>query len=144
MRLLFGNVESGKMRLNGVGRIIQLQIENINHENNVIVDKYVIMPNHIHLLIFLRSDEMCFVDIPKKSLKDIRELSKAQISKLIQQFKAKVSWCIGKKIWHSRYYDHIVRNKKEYEMIYNYIENNPMNWKKDCYNEERKIGQHEC
>lgn len=37
----------------------------------------------------------------------------------------------NKRIWQRNYYEHIVRNEREYNMICNYIENNPLNWKKD-------------
>ena len=35
--------------------------------------------------------------------------------------------------WQTRFHDHIIRNGAEYERIYNYIENNPLNWEKDCF-----------
>ena len=36
-------------------------------------------------------------------------------------------------VWQRNYYEHIVRNEKEYQKILEYIKNNPMNWEKDKY-----------
>lgn len=132
-KFLFGDIQNRKMYLNEIGRVIQLEILRLNTEKDIQVEKYVIMPNHVHLLLFLKSDEKCFVEVQGNSLDEIRMLAKARIPEEIQQFKARVSWCVGKNVWHGRYHDHIVRNQREYEMIYNYIENNPGNWDKDCY-----------
>ena len=122
------------VQLSEYGEIVRTAIELIPKKYPMVsVNYYTIMPNHVHLLLFLKSDEKCFVEVQGNSLDEIRMLAKARIPEEIQQFKARVSWCVGKNVWHGRYHDHIVRNQREYEMIYNYIENNPGNWDKDCY-----------
>ncbi|MBP3285221.1 MAG: transposase [Clostridia bacterium] len=132
-KFIFGDIKERKMYLNEVGKLTKLEILRLNNEKDVDVVKFVIMPNHVHLLIFLKSDANCFIERKGKKLEDVRVLAEARIPKIIQQFKSRVSRCVGTSIWHSRYHDHIVRNQREYKMIYNYIENNPMNWDKDCY-----------
>ena len=37
------------------------------------------------------------------------------------------------KLWQRNYYEHIIRNEKEYLLIKQYIQNNPLNWEKDKY-----------
>jgi putative transposase len=37
-------------------------------------------------------------------------------------------------VWQRNYYDHIIRNEKDYEAIWNYIETNPRNWIDDRFN----------
>jgi len=50
-------------------------------------------------------------------------------------YKEKKNTEIGnKKIWQTNYHDHIVRNYKRFETIYNYIKSNPESWEKDCIN----------
>lgn len=41
----------------------------------------------------------------------------------------------GRKIWQRNYYEHVIRNEKEYYLIREYIEYNPLNWKIDKYYE---------
>ena len=38
-------------------------------------------------------------------------------------------------IWHKNYHDHIIRDKRAYQSIQNYIEQNPANWRKDYLNQ---------
>jgi REP element-mobilizing transposase RayT len=37
------------------------------------------------------------------------------------------------KVWQNNYHDHIVRNQESFDKIYNYIENNPLMWRKDTF-----------
>lgn len=39
----------------------------------------------------------------------------------------------GRKNWQSDYHDHVIRNNHSYQRIYNYILNNPANWKDDTF-----------
>lgn len=40
---------------------------------------------------------------------------------------------IGYSIWQKSFYDHIIRNEQSFKEIYEYIENNPINWNTDKY-----------
>ena len=113
---------SEKMHLSSVGMIIESEIQKINRVYpNVLVDKYVIMPNHIHFLIFILPD------------KDGRTLFAPTISRVIKQFKGSVTKKIGQPIWQKSFHDRIIRNKKEYQKIWEYIETNPLRWEEDCF-----------
>lgn len=86
------------------------------------VDKYVVMPNHVHAIIIID-------DTSKKS---------ASLTTVIGQYKSAVSRRIheaapGLKIWQRSFHDHIIRSEKQYEKIWNYIEGNPQCWNKDCF-----------
>ena len=85
----------------------------------VTVDQYVIMPNHIHLLLQIHTDE------------NGRPMVAPTIGRVIQQMKGYATKQIGKNIWQKLYHDHIIRNQNDYDRIWNYIELNPMYWKKD-------------
>jgi len=73
------------------------------------------MPNHIHIIIVIKDKET------------------VTISRIIKQYKMYVSKKIGYSIWQKSFYEHIIRNEKEYYKIKEYIKNNIVNWKKDKY-----------
>ena len=83
--------------------------------NNIIIDEYVIMPNHIHLLVWIRYKQ------------------NVTLSKIIKHFKTNISKDIGLSIWQKSFYEHIVRTNNEYLRIKEYIRNNIINWAKDKY-----------
>ncbi len=107
--------------LSNTGKIIDEEINKINSiYENVEIDKYVIMPNHIHMIIILHNEGG-------------RSKTSPTISRIIQQFKASISKKIGYSIWQKSFYDHIIRDERDYENICNYIETNPIKWKEDKY-----------
>ena len=84
------------------------------------IDKYVIMPNHIHLLIA--------IDGPMKA-----SAPTISVPNLIRSFKVLVSKEIGQSIWQRSFYDHIIRDEDDYLNHLQYIENNPAKWSEDKY-----------
>lgn len=108
--------------LSDIGQIIDLEINNINniYETYVEINNYVIMPNHIHMIIIIYNKDGENSQVPK-------------ISRIIQQFKGSISKQVGLPIWQKSFYDHIIRNQTEYEKINEYIENNPLKWEEDKY-----------
>ena len=95
-----------------------LNIENVYP--SVHVDNYVIMPNHIHLLLFLYCD-------------DGRAMLAPTVSRVIQQLKGSITKRIGFPIWQKLFYDHVIRTERDYRDIYLYIDNNPAHWAEDEY-----------
>jgi len=77
------------------------------------------MPNHIHLIIALSNGS------PRSAT--------PTIPKIINAYKSIVSKEIGYSIWQRNYYEHVIRNEKEYYEIKNYIQNNIINWEMDKY-----------
>ncbi len=53
------------------------------------------------------------------------------ISTIVQQMKGYVTKQIGYPIWQSRFYDHIIRDQHEYNDVWEYIDNNPLQWELD-------------
>lgn len=83
------------------------------HYEYVQVQKYVIMPDHIHIIIFIgQSDEQ----------------KRPSLNQIMAAFKAGVSREIGRSIWQRSYYDHIIRSQSDYDEVWQYIENNPIQW----------------
>jgi len=115
------NQQSEKLPLSNIGEIIDMEINNINSiYENVEIDKYVIMPNHVHMIIVLHEGNDQSKVIPT-------------ISRVIQQFKGSISKQVGFSLWQKSFYDNIIRKQEEYENIYEYIETNPLKWEEDKY-----------
>lgn len=111
-----GNMPSAKIKLTNAGVIVEKYIKQIsNVYNYAIIDEYVIMPNHIHLILVLE-----------------KNLGK-NISTIIGQFKRNVSLELKYSIWQKHFYEHIIRNEKEYYKIKEYIVNNIAKWEEDKY-----------
>ena len=105
------------------GKIVEMQIQKTNTVyQNAEVDKYVIMPNHIHMIITVKS-----------GTRGGASPTKAVIPKIIQGIKSITTMYIKHSIWQRSYHDHIIRDNEKYNQIANYIENNPMTWERDCF-----------
>ena len=89
---------------------------------SVSVDKYIIMPDHIHLL--LRIDQRVGTGNPSPTLGNIIGWYKYQLTKQINL----LSGTSGKRILQRSYYDHVIRCQQDYDEIWQYIENNPRKW----------------
>ena len=86
--------------------------------DHISVDKYVIMPDHIHLLIRIDGHPGTGVPTQRTSV----------IARFVGTFKRYCNKEYGKNIWQARYYDHVVRDQRDYDEIWQYIENNPRKW----------------
>ena len=103
--------------LSQTGEIVQQGILQVaEHYENVVVDQYCIMPDHVHLILRIESDE------------GGRMISAPTISTVVGSLKRWVSRQIGKPIWQKSFYDHAIRNQRDYEEIWQYIENNPLKY----------------
>ena len=108
--------------LSALGKIIDAAIRDIPaHYPAISVDNYVVMPNHIHLLLQIQTDA------------DGHRLPTPTISVVIQQLKGVVTKQIGHSIWQKLFHDHIIRNEQDYLKIWNYIDGNPSKWEEDCF-----------
>lgn len=113
---ILGKINENEIKLYNAGTIIQKHTKNIEELfNNIKIDEYVIMPNHIHMII------------------EITEKTETNIPRIIKQFKGCITKELGYSIWQKSYYEHIIRNEKEYFKIKEYIRNNVINWNKDKY-----------
>lgn len=108
--------------LSASGRIVDNAIRNIPvHYPAVSVDHYVVMPNHIHLLLQIHTDE------------DGRAMPAPTISVVVQQLKGIVTKQLGHSIWQKLFHDHVIRGERDYQEIWQYIDGNPVKWEEDCF-----------
>lgn len=92
----------------------------------VFVDNYVVMPNHVHILLRISLGE-------NRVIKNGRPMVAPTVSVIMQQMKGVVSKKAGYSVWQRSFHDHIIRNENDYRMIYSYIRDNPLNWKRDRF-----------
>lgn len=110
-----------ELPLSDVGEIVNTEIQKIDSiYENAEINKYVIMPNHIHMLIILRDENR-------------RPQVAPTISRILQQFKGSITKLVGFSIWQKSFYDHIIRDELDYQKIWEYIETNPLKWEEDEY-----------
>jgi REP element-mobilizing transposase RayT len=159
----FGVVQNGTMQLSETGKIAeQLWIEIPNQFPFIELGNFVVMPNHVHGILiinkivspsvetrFIASKNIESIDnketrliasLPNKNggfSGDKNPMLNDTISKIIRWYKGRCTFeC--RKInsdfsWQSRFHDHIIRNSKSFDIIQNYIFENPMNWEKDKF-----------
>ena len=89
------------------------------------IDFYVIMPDHIHLLLVIHTDE------------NGRPMVAPTLSRVIQQMKGYVTKRIGVSIWQKLFFDHVIRNQQDYEEHIKYIYENPMKWRAQHLNNDQ-------
>ena len=105
------------MPLSPIGKIVEQGIlQMADHYENVTVDKYCVMPDHIHLILRIETDI------------DGRMISAPTVSTVIGSLKRWISKQVGKLIWQKSFYDHAIRNQQDYDEIWEYIENNPITY----------------
>ncbi len=135
---LIGNVGAGlvsaqNIQMTELGKMVCKEYINLEKAfNNIILHDYVIMPNHIHGIIEIckRADTR-----PAPTLPDIICSYKSRTTLMyIKGVREGIYKPFNKRIWQRNYYEHIIRNEKEYLKIQEYIHNNPLNWKNDEFN----------
>ena len=110
------------------GKIADKYINQLNDfYDNIIVLKYVIMPNHIHLLLQI-PDGTTGTSSPTGFQTDVRPVEHSVISDFVSTFKRFVHRDIGTKIFQRSYHDHVIRDENDLIGAINYIENNPYRW----------------
>jgi putative transposase len=145
----FGRIENRKIIFSTMGKIAKRNWENIpRHFKNVILDDYIIMPNHLHGIIHIIHDNNCR-GLINQILTIVNQTHNTDIThwilmkdpnitlgKIIRYFKAKSTRFIrqnGYKIfaWQRNYYEHVIQNIKSLQTIRRYIINNPLKWDLD-------------
>lgn len=111
--------------LSPLGKAVEQAIRELPlHYPYASVEHFVVMPNHVHLLLTVSVADGRILSAPTKSL-----------STMIGQMKRAVSKAAGKPIWQKSYHDHIVRSERDFLTLWNYITGNPSRWSEDIYYE---------
>ena len=92
-----------KILLTPLGRIVEEAIKRIPG-----IDKYAVMPNHVHMILFQNGEKT--------------------ISTKIRLWKSVIARQTKCSIWQSHFYDHIIRDEADYRVKWKYIDENPIKW----------------
>ncbi len=134
------------MVLNVIGQIVEKCLLDIPvHYPDVELDKWVIMPNHVHMIIVIYPDD----DIvgakhasPLRTYKTkIHGPKSKSIGSIVSSFKSAATKRInqyfhtrGQSVWQRNYYEHIIRDENDLNKIRRYVINNPAKWSYDIEN----------
>jgi putative transposase len=138
----FGKIINNQMELSKMGIIANQYLINIpKHFSTVRLDEYIIMPNHVHIIIQILNNFVETRDraslLKNNKFYQLAIKSNQTIPKIISQYKSSVTRQINPKTiffaWQPRFHDQIIKNKKELLIVKNYIINNPINWQKDKF-----------
>nr|WP_246141471.1 transposase [Hyella patelloides] len=142
----FGKIVNAQMQLSQVGKIAQKHGQDIpNHFNDVDIDEYIIMPNHVHGIIVInkpdkpRRDVACYVSTDNDDINQtMSKLSPkpGSLGAIIRSYKSSVTrWCRQNDDdifrWQPRFYENIIRDEIALNNIRKYIINNPAKWIED-------------
>lgn len=136
---LFGEIIDGKMILNEYGKFAKDEISNTpSIRHNIRIDHYVVMPNHIHLIIQIVG---AYCIRPKATVTpedagvcNTPLQSPAQtIGAVVRGIKSATTRKMGFSPWQRGYHEHIIRNEQSYQKINDYITNNGVKWSEDKY-----------
>lgn len=121
-----GALDAPSVRLTQAGEIVRRYILSGNRIDGITVDKFVVMPNHVHLILLIDSPvpvEPTSADAP----------ANAMIPHFVSTLKRFCHRDIGSVIFQRSYHDHVIRSEADYLKIWTYIDNNPASWKNDCF-----------
>lgn len=140
-RHLFGVIADGEMLLNAYGRIVQEEWEKTALlRENIILDAFVVMPNHFHAVMIINATPECKKGEPQFVKQEGEPQFAPTVGDVMKGFKQAVTLQIRAKgylgkVWQRGYYDHIIRNTHDYDATVEYIHNNPKNWHRDKNNQ---------
>ena len=121
---------SPQIELFECGKIAEKYLKQINDfYNDISVDKYIIMPDHIHFILSVNGahpDGMSRTpDGMSRTPSPTVAKTNSAVARFVSTFKRFSHKEIGKPIFQRSYYDHIIRDQNDYNEKWEYIENNP-------------------
>ena len=137
---LFGDVVNDEMELNALGVIVRkewFRSADIRQEIKLHHDEFVVMPNHVHGIVWLIGDD---VGAHGRAPLQWQRLAKS-LGSFIAGFKSAVTKCIneyrhtpGTPVWQRNYYEHVIRDDASLDRTRQYIIDNPARWAFDREN----------
>lgn len=148
----FGMIDVGKMHLSELGKVAESMWREIPyHFPHAEIDEFVVMPNHVHGIIWILNRAVNSVipvetqhaaslqTIPNITAKPHEYIPPGSLGAIVRSYKSAVKkWATAKGIpfaWQSRYHDRIICDDKSLRKIRLYISYNPVNWPNDRLNE---------
>jgi putative transposase len=141
-KCFFGEVVAGEIRLSMAGEITAEEWQRTEQvRSNVVLDRWVVMPNHLHGIIVIRNP----VETPRRGVSTRASSAPASplrpdsLGSIIGQFKSVCTKRIRAAgvrdfCWQTRFYDRIVRNEGALSKVRQCIDQNPVRWDLDVNN----------
>jgi putative transposase len=152
----FGKIENNEMQLSEIGKLAEnFWLEIPNQFSFIELGNFIVMPNHIHGIFIINNFvETRFIasntnnetlENEKQSIqskqggitRDKNPMFHDNISRIVRWYNGRCSFEIRKLNihfeWQPRFHDHIIQNSNSFEIIQNYIQENPSNWEKDKF-----------
>ena len=120
---ILSEIRRGGALLRPVGHIAEQALLDLPQRYPVQIDKYVVMPNHLHCILRIT------VSPSSVSLGDIVCAYKSLTTKAANL----ADHTPGRKIWQRSYYEHVIRDEVDYQEIWQYIDENPQKWEIDRF-----------
>lgn len=138
---LFGHIVGANCvrpftELSNIGQTVKREIETLAGVYPMVhVGEFVIMPNHVHMIILIdsgdddQSQDRHLTD--GRNIADGRTQFAPTVSRIVKQWKGAVTKRVGFSLWQKSFHDHVIRNQDDYRRVAQYIENNPGQWQMD-------------
>ena len=84
---------------------------------NITIDQYVIMPDHVHIVLFVENGGSPRTSTPTRQT--------ASVSHFVSTLKRFCNKEYGENVWQRGFYNHVIRGQEDYEEIVKYILENP-------------------
>jgi len=124
-----GILDAPQVRLSESGKLVEAALSYLDeHMERIHINKYVIMPNHIHLILEVQ-------DRTGNATSAASRPANTMVPSFMSSLKRFTNRQAGQAIWQAGYYDHIIRNEADYLRIWKYIDDNPTKWTQDKYYE---------
>ena len=134
---LFGAIKETNVKLSKLGLIVHkewIRSAQIRSEMKIHEDEFVIMPNHLHGIVWFQSPENGKLPIDDANSNLYRKPK--TLGSFIAGFKSSVTRIATQelgisKVWQRNYYEHVIRDDADWERIVLYIQENPRKWSED-------------
>jgi REP element-mobilizing transposase RayT len=104
------------VELTALGRCVDETIRAANNEH-VRINEYVIMPDHIHILIVIQPGT--------RESQTTGDRGRSPLHLVVRNIKSYVTKWAGFSPWQKSFHDRIIRNEEDYRRLAEYIANNP-------------------
>ena len=114
-----------EVKLTDYGKIVEEEILDVQERHEIVkIDKYCIMPNHVHLIIIIDDFGVPAGSRPRPTVPDLMKIIKSKSARRFNQ----LDNTPGRKVYQTSFMDEIIGSEKYYQEVWRYIDENPIKW----------------